>query len=80
MNLEQTVTMPPDRHLRLDWPLPETFTASAVRVVVMPVNEQRDWRDFCGIFKTDGHDTDRFLEECSADKILELKNEDTKIL
>jgi hypothetical protein len=57
----------------VDLTLPETFTASSVRVVVMPADEKRNWRDFCGVFKTDGHDVERFLEECSADKIHELK-------
>ena len=39
------------------------------------VEEPRNWRDFFGIFKTDGHDVERFLSECSADKIHEIEIE-----
>jgi hypothetical protein len=73
MRLEQTVAMPSDRHIRLDLNLPETFTSSAVRIVIMPAAEQRSWRDFCGVFKTDGHDVEHFLEETRADKINEMR-------
>ena len=37
MLIEQTVEIPKSRKIHLDFDLPETFTASAVRVVVMPV-------------------------------------------
>jgi hypothetical protein len=39
----------------------------------------RDWRKMCGMFNTDGHDVDRFLEQKQADKLLEYEIEERRM-
>jgi hypothetical protein len=41
MTLQQTIKIPADRRVHLDWTLPETWSGDSVRFVIFPVEEER---------------------------------------
>ncbi|MHC6204336.1 hypothetical protein ACYULU_14245 [Breznakiellaceae bacterium SP9] len=50
----------------------EMCEKAAAKMIPCPVPQKtRDWRDLCGLFKSDGREVDRFLERSHADTLLE---------
>jgi hypothetical protein len=64
MTLQQTVTIPADRRLHLDWTLPETFSPGAAHLALTSTR--------------DGHDADRFLARSHAERVRENWNDERK--
>jgi hypothetical protein len=80
--IEQNVDIPADRRLRPGLVLPETFKpGSTLRLeIVPPEGHEANWKaafplefeetvkPLYGLFESDGHELDRFLEEKHRDK------------
>jgi hypothetical protein len=76
MTIQQTIEIPTSRRVFIDVPqeipigvanIAITFSGARPKSAV----EGKSWRSFRGMFKTDGHDVDRFLAESRADRELE---------
>jgi hypothetical protein len=85
MTLQQTVTIPADRRLHLDLSLPETFSPGATQVVFTITGIEPDALNpkgedplvtMRGMFKSDGHDVDRFLARRHAERVRENWNDE----
>jgi hypothetical protein len=77
MTIRQTIEIPADRRVYFD--LPETArigTATVILEFPSAPNTVKPKREdsllaLCGMFKTDGHDTDRFLARSHAERVRE---------
>jgi hypothetical protein len=87
MTIQQTLTIPKaTRHLTVD--LPQPVPAGTVDVVLKLDEEPDESRQskkelaakaieaLCGLYKSDGHAVDRFLESSHEEKLRELEIEE----
>jgi hypothetical protein len=85
MIIEQIVEIPADRRVRLEFDVPDAVTSRAANVVVFinplsasPRPKNRTAKPLYGLFTSDGHEVDRFLERKHADKALEYELEERR--
>jgi hypothetical protein len=80
--IQQTMTVPQDRRLRLDVPLPDTINTGWMNVQIFiqplhaePPREKRPYKSICGIIEGQGVTVESFLAEKRADDAIEFARE-----
>jgi hypothetical protein len=78
MTIQQTIKIPADRWVQFGFLAPQEIPLGVVEVAITfngatpkTAAGGKSWRSFRGMFKTDGHDVERFLEEMREDRELE---------
>jgi hypothetical protein len=76
MTIQQTIKIPANRRVYFDVPQEIPLGVAEVAIIFSAVKPKaavpgKSWRSFRGMFKTDGNDVERFLEEMRADRELE---------
>jgi hypothetical protein len=72
--MQQTVEIPTDRRVYFDMPQEVPCGMADFEIIVSPrlkTDPKSDWRELRGIFKSDVHAVDRFLESRREDKRIE---------
>jgi hypothetical protein len=84
MTIQQTIDIPADHRVRLEFLVPGEIPAGTAKVAIIfsgPAKPKTaavdtDGHSLQGIFKTDGHDVDRFLARGHAERVRENWNDE----
>jgi hypothetical protein len=83
MTIQQTIDIPVDHRVRLEFLVPGEIPAGTAKVAIIfsgavkpkTAAADTDGHFLKGIFKTDGHDVDRFLARSHAERVCENWND-----
>jgi hypothetical protein len=82
MTIQQTLTIPEaTRHLTVDLPEPVPAGTATFRLEWTPPKSKKELaaeaiEALCGLYESDGHDVDRFLESSHTEKLREYEIEE----